>query len=118
MLAVNLSLVFISYRIESLILGEIFSPLYSGSIFPFRLVSCHTPGEYTIFFPSTCLCTHKLFLSLRTLLTRPPSNPYTSFWIKSNRPLPIGILPQLPRQNCSLSPPSSCSMAMPPLSYF
>ena len=67
------------------------------------LVSCHTRGEYTMFFPSTHLFTHKLFLSLRTLLTLPPSNPYTSFWIKFNHPVPWR-LPQLPSQNCSLSP--------------
>ena len=67
------------------------------------LVSRHTPGEYTMFFPSTCLGTHKLFLSLRTLLTLPPANPYTSFWIKFNHPL-LWRLPQLPSQNCSLFP--------------
>lgn len=43
LLAVNLSLVFISYRIESLILREIFSSLYSGSIFPFPVSSPATP---------------------------------------------------------------------------
>lgn len=66
------------------------------------LVSC-TPLVNTPCSSPLPVCTHKLFLSLRTLLTLPPSNPYTSFWIKFNYPVPWR-LPPLPSQNCSRSP--------------
>lgn len=79
-----------------------------------RLVSCHAPGEHAMLFPPSCLCTK--FLSLRTFLTLAPSNSYTSFQTKFNHPLHEDLLNASARI-VRFFPSSSCSMAMPLLSY-
>lgn len=118
LLAVNLSLVFISYRIESLILREIFSSLYSGSIFPFPVSSPATPLVNTpcssplpVLAHTSCFSHSEHFSHSHPQIPTHPSGsnsitPFCEDFLNS------------PARIVHFSPSSSCSMAMPLLSYF
>lgn len=115
-LAVNLSLVFISYRVESLILGEIFSSLYCGSLLPFPVLSPAHPWwihHVLPLYPSahtSCFSHSEHFSHSHPQIPTHPSgsNSITRFredFLHS------------PARTVHVPPSSSCSMAMLLLSY-
>ena len=83
------------------------------------LVSCHTPGKYTMFFPSTCL--GKLFYTScfshsEHFSHSHPQIPTQPSGSNSITPFCEDFL-NSPARIVHFSPSSSCSMAMPLLSY-